>query len=379
MATAGFGEGHNSAARNLVLALGDRAEVLVADPCAEGAPWLNSVLSSSYRSVTTHWPAVWAHCYRGVEKRDFSKKQFAFMRRAENALHATIESFAPDIMVSTYPLYPYFMDRTRRALGRDIPIATMVTDSIEINAVWRNAPTDYWMVTDSHTRSSLIDHGLERGRVVETGFPVHPGFANLPSLPPEDDLDPFRILYFPTAKKPTVRRIIRTLLDNSGGRGEVTIVLGRNVRKLYHKAREMKTAYPGRIRIKGWTKRVPELLCHHHLVVGKAGGATVHEALAAGTPMLIHHLVPGQEEGNLELLRRYGGGSLADSQEAQAAALRDLLADGGSLWRVQKRNLMRQARRRASLVAAGFLLDLVPQETPKPAGGTAVVQSSPGA
>ena len=188
IASAGFGEGHNSAARNLALALQEQARVLVTDPCAEGAPWLNEFLRSGYRFITTHWPALWAHCYRGVEKRDFSKRQFAFMRSAESALHETITSFSPDVMVSTYPLYPYFMDRTRRELGCDIPIATVVTDSIEINAAWRNAPTDYWLVTDSHTRGQLIDRGLARGRVVETGFPVHPSFAELPVLAADDRL-----------------------------------------------------------------------------------------------------------------------------------------------------------------------------------------------
>ena len=44
IATAGFGDGHNSAARNLAKALEKTAEVRVVDPCAEGSPWLNNVL-----------------------------------------------------------------------------------------------------------------------------------------------------------------------------------------------------------------------------------------------------------------------------------------------------------------------------------------------
>jgi processive 1,2-diacylglycerol beta-glucosyltransferase len=150
--------------------------------------------------------------------------------------------------------------------------------------------------------------------------------------------------------------VVRALLEDTDLRTQVTIVLGRNVRLLYHKAREMKEAYPGRVRIVGWSRKIPELLCSHHLVVGKAGGATVHEALAATTPMLIHHLVPGQEEGNLELLQHQGGGMLAETPGAQAAAVRDLLADHGALWRTQKRKLARHARGRASLVAANFIL-----------------------
>jgi processive 1,2-diacylglycerol beta-glucosyltransferase len=156
-----------------------------------------------------------------------------------------------------------------------------------------------------------------------------------------------------------VRRIAKAVLNHDGWPTTLTIVLGRNFRKLYKHAREVQQAYPGRVRIRGWTNKVPELLCSHHLLVAKAGGATVHEALAARCPMLIHHLVPGQEAGNLKLLRTIGGGDLADTPESVAAAIRDLTTDQASLWRRQKRNLGRHARPNASATAARFILDTI--------------------
>ncbi len=101
---------------------------------------------------------------------------------------------------------------------------------------------------------------------------------------------------------------------------------------------------------------MPELLNSHHLVVGKAGGATVHESLAAACPMLIHHLVPGQEEGNLNLLRHLNGGDLADTPGALASHLREMLADNATGWRKMKRSLARQARPSAAHTAANFIL-----------------------
>ena len=54
--TAGFGEGHNSAANNLASALESEAEVEVVDPCDRGSPNLNQQLWRFYRFVTTHTP-----------------------------------------------------------------------------------------------------------------------------------------------------------------------------------------------------------------------------------------------------------------------------------------------------------------------------------
>ena len=358
--TAGFGDGHNSAARNLAQALENRAETRLVDPCQDGAPTLNNLLRSGYRFVTTHAPKLWGQIYRSVERRDFSKQRIPMMYLAERALDATLREFRPSIIASTYPLYPYFLERSFRRGTPRCPVVTIVTDSININAAWRKAPTDYWIITDRETRKALIASGLPAGKLIETGFPVDPRFGDLQPLSPADPVRPFRVLFFPTSKRPTVRRIARTILDHHDRTSELTIILGRNVRQLYKRAREIKDAYPERVRIRGWSRRIPELLCSHHLVVGKAGGATVHEALAARCPMLIHHLVPGQEEGNLQLLQMIGGGGLADTEESLASSLRDLLADGAALWRNQKRQLNRHARPQAALSAANFLLNAVP-------------------
>lgn len=363
ISTAGFGDGHNSAARNLAKALEEKAEVLVIDPCADGAPWLNNVLRTAYRFVTTYLPATWGRIYRGVERRDFKKQRIPFMRLAERAYAEKVDEFDPDVVVSTYPLYPYFTERHVEAGARKRPLVTIVTDSIEINAAWRKAPSDYWLVTDSNTRRSLIDRGLSSESVVETGFPVDPLFEELSPLSADDPARPFRILFFPTAKRPVVRRLARTLLSHRDWPVELTIVLGRNFRRLYRRAKEVADEFPGQVKIRGWSRKVPELLCQHHLVVGKAGGATVHEALAARCPMLIQHLVPGQEEGNLELLRRFEAGNLAETEGALAACLRDLLSDNAALWRRQKQHLARRSRPQASHVAAEFILKLAQQTT----------------
>jgi hypothetical protein len=50
---------------------------------------------------------------------------------------------------------------------------------------------------------------------------------------------------------------------------------------------------------------IPHLLQTHDVVICKAGGAILHEVLAAKIPAVIDYVVPGQEEGNAELLLRH--------------------------------------------------------------------------
>lgn len=361
--TAGYGEGHNSAARGLASALEGRAEVLVVDPCAEGAPELNEVLRHGYRTMTTYSPAVWDWVYRATERHDFSKETFNVLRKPEGALAEKIESFEPDAIISTYPLYPYFIERLRKRGRWKGLVFTVVTDSIEINNAWLQAPTDYWLVTDGVTRRKMMAKGLPEGKVIETGFPVAPLFRSLEPLTSTSSTDPFRVLYFTTGRKPQLSSVAQPILECEGT--SLTMVLGGNVRRLYRAAREIKKEYPGRVRILGWSRKIPTHLCSHHLAVGKAGGATVHESIAASTPMLIHHLVPGQEEGNLELLRSIGGGDLADTPEKLKAKMQELLSNDCQEWKRWKRNLAKYSRPNSATVTAQFVLEKIAEKESK--------------
>ncbi len=354
--TAAFGEGHNSAARNLGLALDAVGAVTrVSDPCLLGSPRLTDLLSRGYRLATTRLPKVWAAIYRSTDRCDFNTPSFP-LRPAERALGTLIDEFKPTAIVCTYPLYPYFLKRIPQGSAGNLPVFTVVTDSIEINAAWLRAPSDWWLVTDPLTREAMIGKQLPAEKVIDTGFPVNPVFSKLSPVPTDDACSPFRVLYFPTAQRSLIGAHGRAILDASPN-VRLTLVLGRNVRRLYSRARELKAAYPGRVRIIGWTRKVPTLLTSHHLVIGKAGGATVHEAIAACCPMLIHHLVPGQEEGNLALLGTLGAGALADSPAALASHITGMLSDHAAGWRTMKHALARHGRNAGAIAAAKFILN----------------------
>lgn len=354
--TAAFGEGHNSAARNLAHALNAQGAVAsVKDPCMLASPRLMSLVNSAYRLVTTRFPRFWKIVYESTARHDFSRRGSPVMRKVDAVLVSLVDEFKPDAVVSTYPLYPYFLPHILEALPKKVPAFTVVTDSIEINAAWIRLKCDAWLVTDEYTRERMIESGVSAAQLIATGFPVHPDLSKLVPLPLTDSCKPFRILYFPMANAALLADHATAILSASPD-VVLTMVLGRNLRLLYKRAREVKAAFPGRVRILGWTRRVPQLLGNHHLVVGKAGGATVHEAIAACCPMMIHHLVPGQEEGNLELLEIINGGGLADEPKTLKRSVNNMLADNAAGWRAMKAALATHNRNDGAIAAAKVVL-----------------------
>ena len=135
----------------------------------------------------------------------------------------------------------------------------------------------------------------------------------------------------------------------------LTVTAGRDLH-LQRQLEGIAPAFPGRLQVLGWTDRIPELLMTHHLVISKAGGATTQEAINALCPMIVSEVVPGQGEGNWELLRRNAAGVRADTPDEICAVIRRAFAEEGVLWQSWRRQLAVIARPQAARTIAASVL-----------------------
>jgi len=100
------------------------------------------------------------------------------------------------------------------------------------------------------------------------------------------------------------------------------------------------------------------MLHQSHLLVGKAGGATVQETIAAACPMIINHVVAGQEEGNARLILETNSGVVALSPREVVAQIERAFANDAKQWREWVANISKLSRPRAALDIAEFLMSL---------------------
>src|SRR6267142_1356891 len=94
----------------------------------------------------------------------------------------------------------------------------------------------------------------------------------------------------------------------------------------------------------------------HHLLIGKAGGAMVQEAMAAGCPMIINQVIPGQEEGNARLIEELGVGAVASKKKDVTELVADAFANGCREWKKWRTNLQRLSRPDSALRIAELVL-----------------------
>lgn len=357
--TAGFGEGHNAAARALGVA-GDQlygpGTSHVADIFALAAPRLNGLVRRGYLSLINRVPYVWSAAYRWLDHSKLFPHFLRAMRRERRTLAAVIVREKPAAICCTFPAYAFMLDQLAREGTLQVPFFNIVTDSISINSLWWRAGAAGWFLPNDDSADVLRQAGIDERRLHVAGFPVPPFFAAHDNelAPPELAMGATpRVLYIINSRTRCAAEIARRLLTETSW--EVTCTVGRN-EALRSELERLGTQRAAKARILGWTDEIPRLLMTHHVVISKAGGATTQEALAARCPMIVNQIVPGQEEGNYELLRRHGVGALAQTPEAVVRELQRAFADGGRVWHQWRAAVGPLARPRAAhdIAAAVF-------------------------
>jgi processive 1,2-diacylglycerol beta-glucosyltransferase len=194
-------------------------------------------------------------------------------------------------------------------------------------------------------------------KVHVSGFPVALAFADRTAhlAPPEpaSPAQPRRVLFMINTGRTAALAITRALLQLPGW--HLTITAGRD-EDLRRELIALTHGAPAKADILGWTDRIPELLMTHHVAISKAGGATTQESINALCPLLVSQIVPGQEEGNYELIHRNDAGALAETPAEIIATLHRLFANDATLWRHWRTNLRRLAQPAAARNIAATVL-----------------------
>jgi len=364
--TAGFGEGHNTAARNLRDALlyqtdgGVEVEVLDLYDLAYGKT--NDFARRLYLTAINKTPRLWNWFYKLLDRPGLFEATLFLQDKLKQVMEQTLAAKNPVAVCCTYPGYNYLIGQlVTEGMPKNFFHATMVTDSISINSIWHRAASDAYIVPNEATAAVMQEKGVPRDKLHAFGFPVQLDFA-LPErrLVANDPAHGARkVLYIINSGKDIAPALVRQLLAIDGI--TLTVTVGRDD-KLRERIGQLIAGNESRVEIIGWTNQIPQLLMTHHLVITKAGGATTQEAVAAECPVIFSQMVPGQEEGNWELLRRADAGYLVTDYRKIPAVVAAIFRDDARRWRELRANLHKINRPESALDAARFLLQQSPVE-----------------
>lgn len=302
------GGGHRAAALALQEAARERGDdVELVDALSLGPAWYAKAYVETHLLGSGYAPALYGGAFDLSNRPDRVRDglRSALDPSLGKALYDFIISRNPSAVICTHfnPLVALGRMRLEGALRA--PLAAVVTDYVA-HAVWSAPGVDLYCAPPGRASADLARHGLHGARVAETGIPVRPAFGRIAPWAGPGPGEPLSVLLtsggFGVGPVRDVLRGLRGVPDLA-----VDVVCG-NRSNLVRRARRYVARRGLDAVVYGFVDDMPARLQRAHIVVGKPGGLTTSECLAAGRPLVAVGACPGQEVGNEEQLIAWGAG-----------------------------------------------------------------------
>jgi processive 1,2-diacylglycerol beta-glucosyltransferase len=278
----------------------------------EAAPWL---VGWGYDAndppfKLAHWTSLWD-------------------RINTTATARAIKSFRPDIVVCTHflPTRLVSLMMTRGVLEARLAV---VTTDYDFQGLWLSSPFNHFFVARDETKAHMAAIGVPADRITVSGIPVRPGLGDpvdreavLTRYGLRSDR-PILLISAGAAGGEYTQTIVQQTLRMAND-FQAVVVCGRNDQLKSH-IEGLVAFNRDRYRVLGYTNDMPDLMRTATLFVGKPGGLSSSECMAAGLPMVLIHPIPGQEVRNSDFLLEEGAAVRCNYQTTVGYKIDQLLA-----------------------------------------------------
>lgn len=331
------GGGHRASAQALEAAFDmmhpGRVRITTVDFWTTVAGWPFNNFPAQYTFLAKH-PILWKFIYFWAAfrpTRELTELVFSLFAHA-NVRHY-FENSQPDLILSVHPLVnrlslsvlSYLRHRKPKPPP---PFVTVVTDLGDAHPTWFDTRADMVYVPSQPLRERAIREGMRHDKIRLFGLPTRPAFWQ-----PPPDRELLRVKLGMAQHIPTVLLVgggdgvgglsaiataIATKIANEAGAaaGQLVVVCGKNKSLL---AKMRARSWPVPVILKGFVNNMSDWMSACDILCSKAGPGTIAEAWIRGLPIILTGFLPGQEEGNVQLVTESGSGEFHTAPEAIAA------------------------------------------------------------
>ena len=335
---AGVGSGHNQAAGAVETALAqlpDGDQVRRLDILETTGTVFSRLYDDAYFALVAElpWLVGW-----GYDQQDPPFKLSPLVQWWDQLntlpLVREIRDYDPDLVICTHflPARMVSLMLARRQLRATL---TVVATDYDFQGLWLTSPFSRFFAARDETRSHMIQIGVPADRVAVSGIPVRTGLADPVDatavrqrfgLHPEL---PVVLVSAGAAGGSYTLQVVRQVL-RSEQRVQAVVVCGRN-EALKAEVDDLVAGQPDRFRVLGYTTEMADLMRISCLFVGKPGGLSSSECMAAGLPMVLVKPIPGQEVRNADYLLEEGAAVRCNYPTTVGYKIDRLLADPARL------------------------------------------------
>ena len=319
------GAGHRRAAETLAQALGARypgADVRCVDILTDAPGRFHAFYAWAYLFLIRHAQWLWRISYELLDWGPIYRVVQPLRRWWNTCLtrrfSAWLKAEPPDLVVVTHFLAADVCSAGRERGWLAAPLVVVITD-LHPHRFWLSRGADAMVISTTEGAEVLARCGIIRKRIHVIGIPISKAFSapvDRDALRGRLQLQPGRFTLLVTSGGTTVGHFedvvesLRSLEERLPGRVQLLVVCGDDAAmqaRLTERAQQ--SAMP--MRVFGFVDYMADLMAASDLIVAKAGGLTVSEALGRGVPLVLYHVIPGQEQMNASYVARPGAAVIA--------------------------------------------------------------------
>ncbi len=333
--SADFGTGHHQVSKAIEKVIKQRRpswKVGIYNFFESIYPLLNRTIKFGYSQMITRF----SFCYDWFYKRTRdvepdSKWQQTLNKMGRNKLQNLIEQCSPRVIVCTFPTPAGVVSQLKLEGKTNIPLAVIITD-VAVHSQWIHPMVDAYIVAADIVSSRLIERGIPRSKIHVTGIPIRPQFESPypdPGIWIKYNLDPtlFTLLIMGGGQglMPGIEGICKRLTNISLPM-QIVALTGTNDILAKH-LREIAEYSSIPIRVLGYEENIAPIMKGADLLLSKAGGITVFEALALRLPILIYKPLPGHEMCNVDFLLDNRAALIARNEIQAVKLIKNVIED----------------------------------------------------
>ncbi|MCW1948873.1 MAG: hypothetical protein KIH89_000270 [Candidatus Shapirobacteria bacterium] len=226
-----------------------------------------------------------------------------------------VEKLKPDLIISTYFFHSHSLARWRKKENKKFGLWTVVADPWTINPISFVKEADLNLVYDRVAFNEGLNYGLEKDQMMITGWWIRQemyknyNYAESRKKLGFDDDRPVIFLGGGSLGTNSLTKVLPSLLmvDKkvglviNTGVDKLAFNLVEQYRKMFERIRK-----DGMVKIvnMGWIDNMAEVLSACDIVFGKAGPNFLFDVVAVGKPFVAMTHIGGQEDGNIDLIKK---------------------------------------------------------------------------
>ncbi len=268
--------------------------------------------------------------------------QRRLVRDFARAAAADLRADPPSLIFSNHGLMTAGLAEAKRIGGLEVPVLSFANELVGICSYWADPRADRIVVPSEEARRDLMRFGVPESKLTFVGFgyPVRRAFLNAPA---KDEArarlgleDRFTCLVSSGGEGVgrNQRELVRALLSSDAPL-QVVVVAGRN-EGLKEELRALGTG-ENILRIEGYVEDMATYLAASDVFVGKAGPASIYEAIVVGRPALVTGYAGLNEVGVARLVEERGLGRYVGTPEKLLEEVRRYALEPALLGEVARR------------------------------------------